>query len=274
MHLFRSAKTERSAQIDAAETTLYAELIRRGLPTDYARRTAEELDDHRADLLADLRAQHAEHPEAIANERLGESRALAKRIASDYQRRSWFGRWPLISFLLLPPVLLIAAWTTLFAAIGGLATLAIWITGSPGEYTTGRSIESARTFYYFAFAIISVAIPLAVAWWYSRYALTAAQSRVYLLLACLSFGLANGLLHHDLWIDPNDASQAMNGFGMPLPYIAAPLELVKYYAQPVQFAQLLIPVLVGGVLLYRDQCRRQRSLFVLSGQDGRLEAAA
>lgn len=254
---FLSVKTERSAKAEPAETTLYAELIRRGLPTDYARRTAEELDDHRADLLADLRAQHADDPEGVANERLGETRALAKRIAGDYQRRSWFGRWPLVSFLLLPPVLLVVAWTALINAVVGVGMLVNWMVGptAPGEAM--RNVESAWAFYYVAVCIFSFAVPVVMTWWYSRFALVSAQSRAYLLLACVSFGIMSGLVYHQVWADPNNADRASNVFGI---MIAEPVTVARFYLKPVQFAQLMAPVAVGFVLLLQDRHRRLGAL--------------
>lgn len=249
--LLRSAKP--------AETTLYAELVRRGLPADYARRTAEELDDHRADLLADLHAAGAENAEAIADEQLGETRKLAKRIASDYQRRSWFGRWPLTSFLLAPPLVLCAVWCACVLGIFAISAVAHWLDGPgmPAEYTTGRNIETAWGFYYFAVTAFSFLVPCVVAWWYSRFALTGAQSRAYLLIACLSFGLMNGLVYHQVWIVPNNADRAMNGFGV---YFGDATAMAQFFSRPIQLAQLLTPVLVGVVLLWRDNLQRKSAL--------------
>ncbi|MEO0531670.1 MAG: hypothetical protein AAF266_14010 [Planctomycetota bacterium] len=247
----------RSRTAETESPTLYAELIRRGLPTDYARRTAEELDDHRADLLADLRAEHADDPEEIANERLGETRALAKRIAADYQRRSWFGRWPLVSFLLLPPVLLIAVWTGLIYGLVGVGQLVNWALGSTAPGEAERNLESAWTFYYVAIGVFSFAVPVALAWWYSRFALVGAQSRAYLLLACLSFGLMSGMVYHQVAIDPANADRASNLIGM---MIAEPVTMAQHYLKPMQFAQLMVPIAVGVVLLVRDERRRRGAL--------------
>lgn len=240
-------------------SALYAELIRRGLPADYARRTAGELDDHRADLLADLRTNRAEDPEGVADERLGATRKLARKIAADYQRRSWFGRWPLLSFLLAPPALLIACWAALIGGVAALSALLHWLDGPgmPAEYTAGRNLESAWGFYYTAIVVFSFLVPVALAWWYGRFALFGAQSRVYLLVACLSFGLMNGLVYHSVWPDPENAQRAVNGFGLMLGY---PSAMIQHYAKPVQLAQLLAPLLVGGLLLARDE-RRRRAAF-------------
>lgn len=245
-----------------SETTLYSELIRRGLPADYAQRTADELDDHRADLLADLRREKASDPEATVNERLGETRKLAKKIAGDYRRRTWLGRWPLLSFLLAPPLLLNLAWTAVIAGIAGLSSLALWLLGdgSPTEYTAGRNIESAYAFYYFALIVFSFAIPGALAWWYGRLALSTTQSRAYVVIACLSFGMMNGLVHHQVWPDPDNAERALNGFGAPIPYVLEPLTLLGFYAQPMQSAQVLAPLAAGCLLLLQDRCRRREAL--------------
>ncbi len=249
--------------VKPAETTLYAELVRRGLPADYARRTAQELDDHRADLLADLRADGDTDPVSIADERLGETRKLAKRIASDYQRRSWFGRWPLVSFLLAPPLVLCAVWYACVLGIFAISAVAHWFggPGMPAEYTTGRNIEAAWGFYYFSVTVFSFLIPCLVAYWYSRFALTAAQSRAYLLMACLSFGLMDGLVYHQVWINPDYANRAANGFGV---YFGDAAAMSQFFSRPIQLAQLLAPVLVGVALLWRDNRRRAGAMLATS----------
>lgn len=260
------------SQERSVEPTLYAELIRRGLPADYAQRTADELDDHRADLLADLHSADADNPDEIANERLGETRQLAKKIARDYQRRSWFGRWPLISFLIAPVVILNAVWTAIIYAIYLVGVFVIWTTGGSLEGgEAGRDTGSAWVFYYVVLIAFSFLIPCAVTWWYSRYALLGAQSRAYLLAACLSFGFMNGLVYHDVWVDPDNAEVAMNGFGMMLGDVST---MTKFFLRPIQLAQLLAPVLVGVVLLHRDRRRRLNALLAAPACEGPVRVAA
>jgi hypothetical protein len=89
-----------------------AQLLRRGVPTDYAQRAAGELADHHQDLVEELRAAGHDEAQAIveADRRLGDARTLIKKTLREYQQRYWCGRWPLITFLLGPIPLLILAW--------------------------------------------------------------------------------------------------------------------------------------------------------------------
>jgi hypothetical protein len=143
--------------------------------------------------------------------------------------------------------------------IFAISAVAHWLDGPgmPAEYTTGRNIEAAWGFYYFAVSVFSFLIPCVVAWWYSRFALFGAQSRAYLLLACLSFGFMNGLVYHQVWIDPDNAERAMNSFGL---YFGETTAMAQFFARPIQLAQLLAPALVGVTLLWRDNRRRAGAL--------------
>jgi hypothetical protein len=80
------------------------DLIRRGLPIDYAQRAAAELVDHHRDLVAELQNAGVDESAALAeaSRRLGDSHTLVKKTVREYQRRHWCGRWPLMTFLLGP----------------------------------------------------------------------------------------------------------------------------------------------------------------------------
>lgn len=273
---FRSAKADRSAKTEPAEKTLYAELIRRGLPTDYACRTAEELDDHRTDLLADLRAQNADDPEAIANERLGETRALAKRIAGDYQRRSWFGRWPSVSFIVLPPAILAAVWTGLVLTLALAGRLWTWSGGAPGEIWS--PVENARLSWGLTLGVFAFVVPASIAWFYGRLALQTTQSRCFVLTACLGIGLLNSLPSHSYRVDPADPELAVNLVMLPFCDLTEPAGVAaacaRQWTKPVIACQLLVPMIVGGILLYRDQQRRWKAKHLAFDQKSpRLTAA-
>ncbi|TWT99810.1 hypothetical protein Pla108_07530 [Botrimarina colliarenosi] len=243
------------------ETTLYAELIRRGLPADYAKRTAEELDDHRVDLLANLRAAGAANPEAVADERLGKTRVLAKRIARDYHRRSWFGRWPLVSFVVLPPLVLATAWTGVVLVLFGVGKIWTWSGGAPGEIWS--PVEYTRLSWGLALGVFSFLVPAVVAWFYGRVVLQTTQSRMLVLTACLGIGLLNSLPRHSYRIDPAKPELAMNLISVPFcdPMDAASL---RQLASPVAASQLLTPVLIGVILVWRDNSRRRTSLLAIS----------
>ena len=86
------------------------ELVRRGLPADYASGAAAELADHHRDVVEELRATGLDDSaaETEAAQRLGDRRLLVKKAVREFQRRHWCGRWPLLTFFIGPVVLLIA----------------------------------------------------------------------------------------------------------------------------------------------------------------------
>jgi hypothetical protein len=94
----------------AVLNTFAADLVRRGLPVDYAQRAASEIADHHRDLVAELSASGVDEPSAEieAISRLGSPHTLVKKTVREYQRRFWCGRWPLLTFSFGPLVLLVA----------------------------------------------------------------------------------------------------------------------------------------------------------------------
>src|ERR1700755_1093009 len=84
------------------------DLIRRGLPSEYAQRAAAEFADHHHDLVEELQAT-------------GFSESQAQTEAS--QGRFWSARWPLITFLLAPIPTFIAVWLASGYSILGVIQL-------------------------------------------------------------------------------------------------------------------------------------------------------
>lgn len=238
-----------------AETTLFAELVRRGLPAGYARRTAEEIEDHRADLLVDLSSAEE------ADERLGDLGVLARSIARDYRRRSWFGRWPVLSFAVLPPLLLAASWAGVALALLGIGELWTWSGGASGELWS--PVEHARVAWAFTLGLFAFIVPAGVAWSCSRLALRRSPSRAFVMTACLGIGLLNSLPHHDYRVDPADPSLAMNLISVPFCDPMDPVSLVacaNQLTKPIILCQLLAPILVGLLVVLHDARRRRTSL--------------
>lgn len=86
-----------------------ADLIRQGLPVDYAADAAAELADHHRDLVEELRSVGVDETSAAteAAQRLGDRRQLVKKSVREFQRRHWCGRWPLLTFLIAPIPLMV-----------------------------------------------------------------------------------------------------------------------------------------------------------------------
>jgi hypothetical protein len=91
---------------------MVSDLVRRGLPVEYARRAAAEIDDHRRDLAEELRASGGTDSEIAdqVSQRLGDNRTLIENTVRAHQRRYWCGRWRLTAFLFAPLPAFIAAY--------------------------------------------------------------------------------------------------------------------------------------------------------------------
>src|SRR6476660_6646776 len=97
---------------------LRSELRRQKLPQAYIVRLLAELDDHYDDLLEErstsMGAARKLQPETVSQEnlhtRLGEPAPLALFAAEKYHARSFWGRHPVVTFLVGPLPLLVAVW--------------------------------------------------------------------------------------------------------------------------------------------------------------------
>ncbi len=106
-----------------------ADLVRRGLPVDYAERAGTELADHFGDLAAELIASGLDETAASqeAARRLGPQRMLLKKTVREYQRRQWCGRWPLLTFVIAPIPALCLLWLASAAVLAGVGSFCEWI---------------------------------------------------------------------------------------------------------------------------------------------------
>ncbi len=99
---------------------LQSELLGQGLPPTYIVRLLAELDDHFEDLLEERSTSMGAarklqiNPEAIdpndLHQRLGNPTQLAVFAAEQYHARSFWGRHPLVTYLLAPLPLLVACY--------------------------------------------------------------------------------------------------------------------------------------------------------------------
>lgn len=86
------------------------ELMRRGLPRTYVARIVEELAEHQDDLEAEGLAAGLPPQDArlAAREKLGDMHALAEELLLARRLSYWWGRHPVVSFVLLPlPIFLL-----------------------------------------------------------------------------------------------------------------------------------------------------------------------
>ena len=230
------------------------DLVRRGLPVDYALRAAAELGDHYRDLVAEMCAEGFDEAAASveALRRLGNARSIMRKTVREYQSRFWCGRWPLLTYLLGPILILAVVWV----AIGLTAFCIFWpleqmgfsvnpITDgvvSPLEYLVNRFIQAL-------FLFIAPAIALVVL---SRLAKKAAMGSSWVCLSASILAVLAGMF----LLDFAYAVRADMPADQPLVVIGLPmLDSWKWYTRnPVLVAQSLLPLgIATGLLLRRRQ---------------------
>jgi len=218
------------------------QLIRRGLPADYAERAVTELADHHGELVEELSATGMDE-RAVAHEalrRLGDPRTLVKRTVREYQRRYWSGRWPLLTFLLGPVFTLALMWVgacVAMTAIGYLGTLCGF--ESDGRMDRGELLGS-----YGVWIAFTMLLPCLVAAMYWRIANRSAMAWPWPLTSCLTLALVAGQLF--VTIDPAKATVTA---GIML--IQSPHKWL--IAHPSQLLQFALPLLMVILLLARQR---------------------
>jgi len=262
----------------AAPDNFAAELVRRGLPVEYAQHVAAELDDHRRHLLGELRASGLDESaaETEAARRLGDDRFLVKRTVREFRQRHWCGRWPTTAFLFCSIPAVIAAWIAT-----GLATLCMlyplaWLgfvgdLEPDGVVTTGEWIVDRLVHAWFL-----LAVPAFVMFGFARRARRAALGWPWSLATASVLALSVGLVKSGFpkpalqptLADggPLKADARLLTLGLPLlaPDSATPRAIVEsltrwYFLDFEQSAQFLLPLAVAGGMVARARyLARQR----------------
>jgi hypothetical protein len=260
-----------------ARNGIVCDLVRRGLPADYARRAADEFADHHRDLVEELQANGCSESQATdeASRRLGEPRTLVKRTVREYQRRYWCGRWPMLTFLLGPIPLLVIHWLAVWLVLYGVGIVlercGVVLTHEfDGKISTGERLAE-----FFGFAVLLFALPALTMYSLSRIAKRAAVDWKWLAASACLLGLAVGMLRGEF---PRPSSQARLPNGQrvpadqPLVILGAPVlapgfrEAWNWYTQDLQqIGQLLLPLAVAGIAVLRARRLSLRSERLLLG---------
>ena len=258
------------------------ELIRRGLPVEYAQRAASEFADHYRDLAEELQATGLSESQASteASRRLGDPRSLAKKTVREYQRRYWCARWPLITFLLAPIPTVIIGWlATAYSILGVIKVLGLLGCAEVNEHTSDITSPAVRTLLFAFVAWSLLAIPAIVTFGFARLAKRSALHWRWVAITACIVGISVGTVRFERVADGKNFRTVYDSDAKPLPknqYIASvPLfepsfwngrSLCRWYTHGLlQPFQLLLPSMIGAMVLLR---RNQ-----LSRRDGRLHLA-
>jgi hypothetical protein len=148
---------------------MVSDLVRRGLPSEYAQRAASEFADHHRDLVEELHSAGWSESAAAteASGRLGDSRTLIKNTVRAYQRRFWCGRWRIATFVMFPIPLVAVLWLATILGWGLCVVLPMYLLnliGTPevfdGTISTGERIVSCLMQGWFLFAMPALAMYL------------------------------------------------------------------------------------------------------------------
>lgn len=226
------------------------ELVRKGLPPEYAERVTAELADHRRDIIEELQA--AGHSVAAAAEeadrRIGEPRQVVNQLARAYQRRYFCGRWRALTFVVTPMLAVIIAWNVLALAIVPSSLFAINSADRLGyELSLAGQANIKLALGLTAFNAIAPSL-LAIA--YYRLAIRAGLSNVWAWISIAQVALVVGSIH---WFASHESGRA----GMSFPFGADAQGNFRFMAYaPSQLLQAAIPLAVLAALVWR-QHRRQ-----------------
>jgi len=242
----------------AVPETFAAELVRRGLPVDYAERAGTELADHFGDLAAELVASGLDEAAASqeAARRLGPQRMLVKKTVRAYQRRHWCGRWPLVSFVLAPIPAFICAWFV--ASLVSIQTYKVF--GRAGEWL-GIAAPAPATIGVLKLILLggstAVVAPLALTFLYCRRARRAGCGSQWAALSVLQIAFLAGLLSFGvdyqrgiLFFEPT----GLRGIVLAPTFTAF---LQSCSIQPSQAVQFAMPLAAFGFLVWRERQRQQ-----------------
>jgi|GEM_PF-5088064 len=243
------------------------ELIRRGLPADYASGAAEELADHHRDVVEELRATGLDEVAAAteAAQRLGDRRSLVKKSVREFQRRHWCGRWPLLTFLFGPLVLLIATWAATFlplVLVGGiLNAMGIDDSSNDGVVSTAEYI-GMWCFTGWCVFVMPAVVLLFLSLRASRAGLNwgwIALAAVVLAvnvgsMKCGYVGKLSGPEYTNL---ETGEPLAHDSFVMSIPlliFFSSFRSTANWFASnPQQVCQLLVPLVVAGLVIWRSR---------------------
>jgi hypothetical protein len=240
---------------------MVSDLIRRGLPAEYAQRTAAEFADHHRDLVEELQSTGFSESQAIteASRRLGDSHTLAKKTVRAYQRQHWCGRWRIATFVLFPIPLLALLWLATILGWGLCVVLPLKmlnLLGTPevfdGTISTGERIVSCLIQGWFLFAMPALAMFLLV-----RLSRRAALGSRWLGIAAIVLAFSALFMtcgypdprSHAVYMDgrPVPADQFMFTAGMPVP--SRLLDARNFDL----LGRMLLPLAFAGMMYLRDQ---------------------
>jgi hypothetical protein len=240
---------------------LVREMRRRGLPRPYIQRYVEELSDHINDFVEERsNAMSKEaHGSTDLPPRIGDPIRLAQVAAAEYRRANFWGRHPIVTFLLAPIPLVVVAWIAVFV----LGMLIMSGRAESGDGADSWSIAAIWASIVW-FRVASVIPPALVALLLCYLARRGGLSWRWSLAACLLVAIVAGLFRGQLEL-PRSMSrgQLSLGFGFGL---------AGWFQQLLQFS-LPLATGLGFALRMAKQPADSTSAEITESAEGHRQAA-
>lgn len=224
---------------------LRRELARQNLPPFYVERLVEELTDHITDCMEDRMSTDAKDLRSLAA-RLGAARDIAAAAQSEYCKTNFWGRHPILSFVLLPILALPIVWAAAFVIV-------LFASKLLGLDTGGNASESLAEWARWSMpgvVFLSLFVPIvAVAALVCRMGSRAGVHWRWTVIACAIVAVVGGTAMANIVL-PIGASRGQMTFGFG----------VSQYPTPGQLLQFAAPLALGIWAGWRQSDRRRSVL--------------
>jgi hypothetical protein len=245
----------------AAPESLAAELVRRGLPAEYAQRAASEFADHQLDLVNELKLNGIDEiaARAEASRRLGDDRMLVRKTVREYRQRCWCGRWQLLTFLLAPIPALCLLWLGMAAILVGIGSLCDWL-GYELSQVDGRTSLFERSFVEAMWGVTFLGSPMVVTAWFGRLAYRRGLAVYWAIAVGVQMALFVGLTQFNV-----DYQRCTLTVGLPIDMPALSGWIHWYFGGTWRhLTQVVVPLVLGLAIFAVQVAGRRRAMSELA----------
>src|SRR5262245_35473761 len=214
---------------------LRAQLAQRNLPPVYIERLVAELSDHLSDLLEEQKGMEA-NTSGAAIGRIGDPDQVAQAASVAYGRRTFYGRHPVLTFLVLPVLALPLLWFPLLLACEWRGEDLSRVSAAATSLTGLASLRIAW------FAVWQLPVVIAAILW-CRLATSCGRPWPWRMLSCAILALLT-IFVVPLVLPPREGQPARFALDRTIPFVT-PL-------RGIAAAQCAIPLAIG-----RASCRER-----------------
>jgi len=228
-------------------------LVRKGLPAEYAERATAELVDHRRDIVDELRTLglSAADADKEADNRIGDIHKLIKKLTREFRGRRFYGRWPIVTFILSPMLALYGVWILMAAiCVYGSQFVASLLSRLHGSEPTLATVAEIKLF--MGWITFNAIAPICLATLYTHLALRAGFGRRWAATSVVQIALFAGFLGWQA-----DHANGRVILSVPVGVTASGgMRWIAAATGPWQLLQTAIPFAVLLAMIWIDHRRR------------------